>query len=43
MITIREGLSSFFLFAISTVDDEIYLYFFSRCNDEKEQQFFDKS
>jgi hypothetical protein len=42
MITIREGLGSFFLVAISTVGAEIYLHFFSWCNDEEEQQFLDK-
>ncbi len=41
MITIREGLGSFFLVAINTVGDEIYLHFLSWCNEE-EQQFFDK-
>ncbi len=32
----------FFLDALSTVGGGIYLCFLSRCNDEKEQQFFDK-
>jgi hypothetical protein len=37
------GVGSFFLVAISTiVGGGIYLRFFSWCNDEKEQQFFDK-
>jgi hypothetical protein len=32
----------FFLATIITIGGEIYLHFLSRCNDEKEQQFFDK-
>ncbi len=40
--TIREGLGSFFLATISIVGDGIYLRFLSWCNDEEEQQFFDK-
>jgi hypothetical protein len=35
-------LGSFFLVAINTIGGGIYLCFFSGCNDEKEQQFFDK-
>jgi hypothetical protein len=37
IITIREGLGSFFLVAVSIVDGEIYLHFLSLCGDEKEQ------
>jgi hypothetical protein len=33
-ITIREGLCSFFLAAISIVGGGIYLHFLSHCNDE---------
>jgi hypothetical protein len=40
IITIREGLSSFFLVVTSTTGGEIYLCFLSRCSDEEEQQFF---
>jgi hypothetical protein len=40
--TIREGLGSFFLVVINTLDDEIYLHLVSECNDKEEQQFFDK-
>jgi len=42
IITIREGLGSFFLAAISTIGGGIYLCFLSRFNDDEEQQFFDK-
>ncbi len=42
IITIREGLGFSFLVTISTIGGGIYLRFLSRCNDEKEQQFFDK-
>jgi hypothetical protein len=42
IITIREGLGFFFLIAIKTVGDGIYLRFLSQCSDEKEQQFIDK-
>jgi hypothetical protein len=42
MITIREGLGSFFFATINTIGGGIYLHFLSRCNDEEEQQFFDK-
>jgi len=37
IITIREGLGSFFLAAISIVGGGIYLCFLSQCSDEKEQ------
>ncbi len=42
IITIMEGLGSFFLATISIVGGGIYLCFLSLCNDEEEQQFFDK-
>jgi hypothetical protein len=42
IITIREGLGSFFLSTISTIGGGIYLRFLSHCTDEEEQQFFDK-
>jgi hypothetical protein len=42
IITIKEGLGSFFFTAISTIGGGIYLHFISWCNDEEEQQFFDK-
>jgi len=42
IIIIWEGLGSFFLVAISTVGGGIYLHFLSWCNDEEEEQFFDK-
>jgi hypothetical protein len=37
-----KNLSFFFLFALSTVGGGIYLHFLSQCNDEEEQQVFDK-
>ncbi len=37
LVTIREGLGSFFLVAISIVSGGIYLHFLSWCNDEEEQ------
>jgi hypothetical protein len=37
LFTIREGLGSFFLVAISIVSGGIYLHFLSWCNDEEEQ------
>jgi hypothetical protein len=37
-----EGLGLFFLAAMSLVGGGIYLYFFSQCSDEEEQQIFDK-
>jgi hypothetical protein len=38
----KGRLGSFFLVAISTLGGGIYLHFLSWCNDEEEQQFFDK-
>jgi len=42
IITIREGVGLFLLATISTIGGGIYLHFLSQCNDEKEQQFFNK-
>jgi hypothetical protein len=42
MITIMEGLGSFLFFVISTIGGGIYFHFLLWCNDEEEQQFFEK-
>jgi hypothetical protein len=40
IISIKEGLGSFFLTAINTIGGGIYLHFLSRFSDEENQQFF---
>jgi hypothetical protein len=42
MITIMEGLGSFFFVVISIIGGGIYFHFLLWCNDEEEQQFFEK-